>query len=78
VFIDPAPRPSIEQLRHSRSKYQDIYLKGYADGREAKAGIADWLAFTIIGVRTRRRRTGRRWRCGATAPTACSAHSLAI
>jgi putative transposase len=26
-------------------KYQDIYLKGYADGREAKAGIAAWLAF---------------------------------
>jgi len=26
-------------------KYEDIYLKGYADGREAKAGIALWFAF---------------------------------
>jgi putative transposase len=26
-------------------KYEDIYLKGYADGREAKAGIANWVAF---------------------------------
>ncbi|WP_283843496.1 integrase core domain-containing protein [Bradyrhizobium barranii] len=26
-------------------KHEDIYLKGYADGREAKAGIANWIAF---------------------------------
>ena len=26
-------------------KYEDIYLKGYADGREAKAGISEWIAF---------------------------------
>jgi putative transposase len=26
-------------------KHEDIYLKGYADGREAKAGIAAWMAF---------------------------------
>ena len=26
-------------------KHEDIYLKGYADGREAKAGIASWVAF---------------------------------
>ncbi|MEY9238380.1 hypothetical protein ABIF68_005995 [Bradyrhizobium japonicum] len=26
-------------------KHEDIYLKGYADGREAKAGIASWIAF---------------------------------
>jgi len=26
-------------------KYEDIYLKGYADGHEAKAGIASWMAF---------------------------------
>lgn len=26
-------------------KYEDIYLKGYADGREAKLGIAQWVAF---------------------------------
>lgn len=24
---------------------QDIYLKGYADDREAKAGVASWIAF---------------------------------
>ena len=56
----------IERLWRSL-KYEDIYLKGYADGREAKAGIGanGWL-FTIIGVRIRRWRTGRRWRSGAT------------
>jgi putative transposase len=26
-------------------KHEDIYLKGYADGREAHAGIASWFAF---------------------------------
>jgi putative transposase len=26
-------------------KYEDIYLKGYADGREARAGIGLWMAF---------------------------------
>jgi putative transposase len=26
-------------------KHEDIYLKGYADGREAHAGIAAWFAF---------------------------------
>ena len=34
----------IERLWRSL-KYEDIYLKGYADGREAKAGIGVWLAF---------------------------------
>src|ERR1700751_3295059 len=34
----------IERLWRSL-KYEDIYLKGYADGREAKAGIASWIAF---------------------------------
>src|SRR5215213_7059328 len=34
----------IERLWRSL-KYEDIYLKGYADGPEAKAGIAEWLAF---------------------------------
>src|SRR6202008_3341754 len=28
-----------------RLEYEDIYLKGYADGREARAGIGEWLAF---------------------------------
>ena len=34
----------IERLWRSL-KHEDIYLKGYADGREAKAGIAAWVAF---------------------------------
>ena len=34
----------IERLWRSL-KYEDVYLKGYADGREARAGIAEWLAF---------------------------------
>src|SRR5437879_2708804 len=34
----------IERLWHSL-KYEDIYLKGYADGREAHAGIAALFAF---------------------------------
>jgi putative transposase len=34
----------IERLWRSL-KYEDIYLKGYADGREARTGIALWMAF---------------------------------
>ena len=34
----------IERLWRSL-KYEDVYLKGYADGREAKLGIASWIAF---------------------------------
>ena len=34
----------IERLWRSL-KYEDIYLKGYADGGEAKAGIASWITF---------------------------------
>ncbi len=34
----------IERLWRSL-KYEDIYLKGYADGREAARGIAEWIAF---------------------------------
>jgi hypothetical protein len=26
-------------------KYEDIYLKGYGGGREAKAGIPSWITF---------------------------------
>ena len=26
-------------------KYEDVYLKGYTDGHEAKAGISDWIIF---------------------------------
>src|SRR5260370_2549021 len=34
----------IERLWRSL-KYEDVYLKGYADGREARAGIGAWVAF---------------------------------
>jgi putative transposase len=34
----------IERLWRSL-KYEDIYLKDYADGREARAGIGAWVAF---------------------------------
>ena len=26
-------------------KHEDVYLKGYAEGREARAGIGAWMAF---------------------------------
>jgi putative transposase len=34
----------IERLWRSL-KHEDVYLKGYADGREARAGIGAWMAF---------------------------------
>lgn len=34
----------IERLWRSL-KYEDVYLKGYADGHEARAGIAAWISF---------------------------------
>ena len=34
----------IERLWRSL-KYEDIYLKGYADAREARLGIRDWIGF---------------------------------
>jgi putative transposase len=38
----------IERLWRSL-KYEDIYLKGYADGREARAGITWWFSFYNLG-----------------------------
>jgi putative transposase len=34
-------------------KYEDVYLKGYANGDETRAGIGRWMAF----YNTRRPRT---------------------
>ena len=34
----------IERLWRSL-KYEDVYLKGYADGRALRAGLADWIGF---------------------------------
>ena len=49
----------IERLWRSL-KHEEIYLKGYADGREARAGITPWVSFTISGALIRRRETRRR------------------
>jgi len=29
-------------------KHEDVYLKGYGDGREARAGIAAWIAVRML------------------------------
>jgi len=34
----------IERLWRSL-KHEDVYLKGYGDGREARAGIGAWIVF---------------------------------
>ena len=39
----------IERLWRSL-KSEDVYLKGYADGRKAARGIAEWVAFDVSGV----------------------------
>src|SRR5205807_6524843 len=62
----------IERLWRSL-KHEDIYLKGYADGREAKAGIGDWIAF--CNSRRPHQALGNRtpmtlWREGTTGPLA--------
>ena len=58
----------IERLWRSL-KYEDIYLKGYADGREARAGISAWIAF--YNTRRPHQALGNRspmavWRDGVT------------
>jgi len=54
-------------------KYEDVYLRGYADGREAKAGIGESFAFD--NERRLHQALGCRapmavWREGAAAPQA--------
>ena len=63
----------IERLWRSL-KYEDVYLKAYADGREARAGIGDWIGF-YNEVRPHQGLGGQRpmavWRAGvAPASTA--------
>jgi putative transposase len=58
----------IERLWRSL-KHEDIYLKGYADGREARAGIGAWIAF--YNTRRPHQALGNRtpmavWRAGVT------------
>jgi hypothetical protein len=40
-------------------KHEDIYLRGYADGHEAKSGIASWITFFTSTAFTRRSDTAR-------------------
>jgi putative transposase len=58
----------VERLWRSL-KHEDVYLKGYADGREAKAGIGAWFAF-YNGVRPHQALGNRTpmalWREGTT------------
>jgi putative transposase len=58
----------IERLWRSL-KHEDVYLKGYADGSEAKAGISSWVAF--YNLRRPHQALGDRtpmavWRAGIT------------
>ena len=58
----------IERLWRSL-KHEDVYLKGYADGREAKAGMGAWFAF--YNGRRPHQALGNRtpmavWRAGTT------------
>ena len=58
----------IERLWRSL-KHEEVYLKGYADGREARAGIAEWIAF--YNQRRPHQALGSRtplavWRAGVT------------
>lgn len=62
----------IERLWRSL-KHEDVYLKGYADGYEARRGIASWIAF--YNERRPHQGLGNRtpmavWRHGVTAANA--------
>jgi putative transposase len=70
----------IERLWRSL-KHEDIYLKGYADGHEAKAGIASWMAF--YNLRRPHQSLGDRtpmavWREGVTGDLAGTAVDMTL
>ena len=70
----------IERLWRSL-KYEDVYLKGYADGTEAKAGIALWIAF--YNLRRPHQALGDRapmavWREGITGALGASAVDMTL
>ncbi len=70
----------IERLWRSL-KYEDIYLKGYADGHEAKAGIASWVAF--YNTRRPHQALGNRtpmavWREGVTGTLGATAVDMTL
>jgi len=65
----------IERLWRSL-KYEEVYLKGYADGREARAGIGSWIAF--YNCRRPHQALGDRprWPSGGQAPPGRSGRML--
>jgi putative transposase len=70
----------IERLWRSL-KYEEVYLKGYADGREAHAGIAAWIAF--YNGRRPHQALGSQaplavWRRGVTGPLADNAVDMTL
>jgi putative transposase len=70
----------IERLWRSL-KHEDVYLKGYADGREAKAGIGEWIAF--YNTRRPHQALGNRtpaavWRDGVTGELGASAVDMTL
>ena len=70
----------IERLWRSL-KYEDVYLKGYADGREARAGIAGWIGF-YNGRRPHQALAGRTpmavWRKGVIGALADNAVDMTL
>jgi putative transposase len=70
----------IERLWRSL-KYEDVYLKGYAGGREARAGIASWIGF-YNGRRPHQALAGRTpmavWREGVTGALAGNAVDMTL
>jgi putative transposase len=70
----------IERLWRSL-KYEDVYLKGYADGHEAKAGIGLWIDF--YNTRRPHQALGERaplavWREGVTGALGASAVDMTL
>jgi putative transposase len=70
----------IERLWRSL-KYEDVYLKGYADGREARVGIGAWIAF--YNTRRPHQALGHRtplavWRAGVTGPLGARAVDMTL
>jgi len=43
--LEPQLIQGIQYLPGQTLKHEDVYLKGYADGRELHEGLADWIAF---------------------------------
>ncbi|MGE5714765.1 MAG: integrase core domain-containing protein, partial [Betaproteobacteria bacterium] len=70
----------IERLWRSL-KYEEVYLKGYADCREARAGIASWIGF-YNGRRPHQALASRTpiavWREGVTGPLAGNAVDMTL